>query len=201
MTFIGTLLLAGSLWAQSDSPGLPRGMDQSKKELGGIKKKIQEEKQRVRDISKKESSVITQLNTLDRNLNEKDQELKALRQKLGRVDKKVQRANQDLGYLALNIDVQEKLLLNRLVALYKFGDTETPQLLFSSGSYEDFLSSRRYLTSILEQDRQLIDDYRKRKTAVGNYQRQLVEDEHELKSLKKKAEQKKGEVQKDLLQK
>lgn len=140
MALIGIPLLAGSLWAQSDPPGLSKGVDQGKKELGGIKKKIQEEKQRIRDISKKESSVITQLNTLDRNLIEKDKELKALKQKLARVDKKVQRANQDLGHLTLNIDAQEKLLLNRLVALYKFGDTETPQLLFSSGSYEDFLS-------------------------------------------------------------
>lgn len=201
MAFIGTLFLASSLWAQGDSPGRFQGVEQGKKELGGIKKKIQEEKQRIRDINKRESSVISHLNTLDRNLHQKDKELKSLKQKLVRVDRKVKRANKDLGYLALNIDAQEKLLLDRLVALYKFGDTETPQLLFSSESYEDFLSSRRYLTSILEQDRQLIDDYRKRKTVVRNYQRQLVEDEQELKSLKKKAEQKKGEIQKDLLQK
>jgi septal ring factor EnvC (AmiA/AmiB activator) len=201
MVFIGTLFLAGSLWAQGASPARFQGVEQGKKELGGIKKKIQEEKQRIRDINKRESSVISHLNTLDRNLHEKDKELKSLKQKLVRVDRKVKRANKDLGYLALNIDAQEKLLLDRLVALYKFGDTEMPQLLFSSGSYEDFLSSRRYLTSILEQDRQLIDDYRKRKTVVRNYQRQLVEDEQELKSLKKKAEQKKGEIQKDLLKK
>jgi len=201
MAFIGTLFLASSLWAQGNSPGRFQGVEQGKKELGGIKKKIQEEKQRIRDIKKRESSVISHLNTLDRNLHEKDKELKSLKQKLVRVDRKVKGANKDLGYLALNIDAQEKLLLDRLVALYKFGDTETPQLLFSSESYEDFLSSRRYLTSILEQDRQLIDDYRKRKTVVRNYQRQLVEDEQELKSLKKKAEQKKGEIQKDLLQK
>ena len=201
MVFIGTLFLAGSLWAQGASPARFQGVEQGKKELGGIKKKIQEEKQRIRDINKRESSVISHLNTLDRNLHEKDKELKSLKQKLVRVDRKVKRANKDLGYLAVNIDAQEKLLLDRLVALYKFGDTETLQLLFSSGSYEDFLSSRRYLTSILEQDRQLIGDYRKRKTVVRNYQRQLVEDGQELKSLKKKAEQKKGEIQKDLLQK
>ena len=201
MAFIGTLFLAGSLWAQGDSPGRFQGVEQGKKELGGIKKKIQEEKQRIRDIKKKESSVISHLNTLDRNLHEKDKELKSLKQKLVRVDRKVKRANKDLGYLAVNIDAQEKLLSDRLVALYKFGDTEMPQLLFSSGSYEDFLSLRWYLTSILEQDRRLIDDYRKRKTVVRNYQRELVEDEQELKSLKKKAEQKKGEIQKDLLKK
>jgi len=201
MAFIGTLFLAGSLWAQGDSPGRFQGVEQGKKELGGIKKKIQEEKQRIRDINKRESSVISHLNTLDRNLHEKDKELKSLKQKLVRVDRKVKRANKDLGYLAVNIDAQEKLLSDRLVALYKFGDTEMPQLLFSSGSYEDFLSLRWYLTSILEQDRRLIDDYRKRKTVVRNYQRELVEDEQELKSLKKKAEQKKGEIQKDLLKK
>jgi len=201
MAVLGILLWAGSLGAQGAPSAHPKGVDQSKKELGGIKKKIQEEKQRVQEISKKETSVISQLNTLDRNLADREKELKSLKQKLAVVDKKVLRSNQDLGSLTSNIDVQERLLLNRLVALYKFGEVETPQLLFSSGSYEDFLSSRRHLTSILEQDRQMIDDYRRRKTVVGTYQRQLKEDEQELKGLKKKAEQKKGEIQKDLHQK
>jgi septal ring factor EnvC (AmiA/AmiB activator) len=93
------------------------------------------------------------------------------------------------------------MLLDRLVALYKFGDAGMPQLLFSSRSYEDFMSARHYLTSILEQDRQLVDDYRKRKTVVGDYRRQLKEDEQELQSLKKKTEQKKTEIQTDLLRK
>ena len=202
MAVLGILLWAGSLGAQGvPSSAHPKAVDQSKKELGGIKKKIQEEKQRVQEIRKKETSVISHLNTLDRNLADREKELKSLKQKLAVVDKKVLRSNQDLSSLTSNIDVQESLLLNRLVVLYKFGEVETPQLLFSSGSYEDFLSSRRHLTSILEQDRQMIDDYRRRKTVVGTYQRQLKEDEQELKGLKKKAEQKKGEIQKDLLQK
>jgi septal ring factor EnvC (AmiA/AmiB activator) len=195
------LILTGIAVAEADPPGANTGVDQTKKELGGIKKKIQEEKQRVKDINKKESSVISHLNVLDRNLSEKDKEQKVLKQKLTTVDRKVQKANQDLGLLTQTIDSQESMLLNRLVALYKFGDAGMPQLLFSSRSYEDFMSARRYLTSILEQDRQLIDDYRKRKTVVGDYRKQLKEDEQELQSLKKKTEQKKAEIQTDLLQK
>ena len=195
------LVLTGSLWAQGGSSGTPKAVDQSMRELGGIKKRIQEEKQRVQDISKKESSVISQLNRLDRNLAEKEKDLKGLKKKLRHVDRKVKKANQDLGSLTDNIDAQELLLLNRMVALYKFGDMEAPQLLFSSRSYEDFLTTRRYLTSILEQDRQLIDDYRKKKRVVGNHQQQLKEDEQELRSVKKKEEQKKSEIQKDLLHK
>lgn len=198
---LGVLLWTGGVWAQGAPPAASKGVDQSKKELGGIKKRIQEEKQLVKEISKKETSVISQLNTLDRGLAEREKELKSLKQKLAAVDRKVQRANQDLGSLSTSIDAQESLLLNRLVVLYKFGEVETPRLLFSSGSYEDFLSSRRHLTFILEQDRQMIDDYRKRKTVVGTYQRELKEDEQELKGLKKKAEVKKEEIQKDLLRK
>jgi septal ring factor EnvC (AmiA/AmiB activator) len=193
--------LASLAMAEADSPNVHKGVDQSKKELGGIKKKIQEEKQRVKDINKKESSTISQLNLLDRTLSEKDKELKGLKQKLTTVDHKVQQASKDLGLLTQTIDSQESLLLNRLVALYKFGDTGMPQLLFSSRSYEDFVSTRRYLTSVLEQDRQLIDDYRKRKTVVGDYRRQWKDDEQELQGLKKKTEQKKVEIQRDLLQK
>lgn len=195
------LSLASLAMAEADPPNVHKGVDQSKKELGGIKKKIQEEKQRVKDISKKESSAISQLNSLDQTLSEKDKELKGLKQKLTTVDRKVQQASQDLGFLTQTIDSQESLLLNRLVVLYKFGDTGMPQLLFSSRSYEDFVSTRRYLTYVLEQDRQLIEDYRKRKTVVRDYRRQLKEDEQELQSLKKKTEQKKAEIQKDLLQK
>jgi septal ring factor EnvC (AmiA/AmiB activator) len=195
------LILTDIPVAEADPPSANTGVDQSKKELGGIKKKIQEEKQRVKDISKKESSVISHLNALDHNLSEKDKEQKVLKQKLTTVDRKVQKSNQDLGLLTQTIDSQESMLLNRLVALYKFGDAGMPQLLFSSRSYEDFMSARRYLTSILEQDRQLIDDYRKRKTVVGDYRKQLKEDEQELQSLKKKTEQKKAEIQTDLLQK
>ena len=187
--------------AEADPSSVPKGVDQSKKELGGIKRKIQEEKQRVKDISRKESSVVSQLNSLDRNLSEKDKGLRALKQKLGMVDRKVQKANQDLNVLTQTIDSQENLLLARLVALYKFGEAGMPQLLFSSRSYEDIMSARRYLTSILDQDHQLIEDYRKRKTVVGDYRRQLKEDEQELQSLRKKTEQKKAEIQKDLFQK
>ncbi|NWF54823.1 MAG: peptidoglycan DD-metalloendopeptidase family protein [Syntrophaceae bacterium] len=195
------LILAGSLFAQTGPSGPPPTVDQSKKELGGIKKRIQEERQRVQDIAKKESSVISQLNTLDRNLVAKERELKDLKKKLGTVDQKVKKATQDLGSLTQNIEAQEALLLNRTVALYKFGDMEAPELLFSSRSYEDFLSTRRYLTTILEQDRKMIDDFRKKQAAVGNYHQQLMEDEQELRSVKRKAELKKGEIQKDLLRK
>ena len=201
MAVWGVLLWAGVLWAQAPPPSLPKGIDQSKKELGGIRKKLLEEKKRVQEISKKETSVISQLNSLDRSLAARERELQALKQKLAAVDRKVRKANQDLGVLTSNIDAQERLLLQRLVALYKFGEVEAPQLLFSSGSYEDFLSTRRHLTSILEQDRRMIEEYRKRKTAVGSYQQQLKEDEQELKGLKEKAEKKKGEIQRDLLQK
>jgi septal ring factor EnvC (AmiA/AmiB activator) len=195
------LSLPGIAGAGADSPVAPQRVDQSKKELGGIKKKIQEEKKRVRDISKKESSFISQLNSLDRGLSRKLREQKAVAQKLAVVERKAEKANRDLIFLGRTIDSQERLLVSRLVALYKFGDAGIPELLFSSRSYEDFMSTRRYLISLLEQDRRLIEDYRKRRIAVGDYRRQLKEDEQELQTLKKESELKKAEIQRDLLQK
>lgn len=201
LTFWLALSLFSISLAGAEPSMVPKGVDQGKRELGGIKKKIQEEKQRVKDISKKESSVISQLNFLDRSLSEKDKDLKALKGKLTAVDHKVQKANRDLKLLSQTIDSHESLLLNRLVVLYKFGDPEVPQVLFSSRSYGDFMSTRHYLASILEQDYQLIEDYRKQKTAIGDYRSQLKDDGQELQSLKKKTEQKKAEIQKDLMQK
>jgi len=180
---------------------MQRGVTQSKKELGGLKKKIQEEKQRIKDIHHKESSVISQLNDLDRNLSEREKQLKALSKKLGVVSRKVQKANEDLGFLTQTISSHETLLAGRMVALYKFGDVEMPQVLFSSHSYEDLLSNRRYLALILDQDRQLIEDWRQRQTFIGNYREQLKEDGRELQKLRRETEQKRAEIQKDRSQK
>ena len=198
ITLLLGLALAGThAWGAEP----PKGVDQSKRELGGIRKKIQEEREKIKDIAKKESSVVTQLHALDSSLWQKEKELKSLNQKLAAVNRKHQKANQDLGLLSETIDSQEALLMSRLVAFYKCGEQDAPHLLFASRSYDDFQSTNRYLTAILEQDRQFIDDYRRRKSAVGDTRKQLREDEEELKVLKKKAEQKKAEIQQDLLQK
>ena len=199
---MGLLVLAILSWAdigrgESDLQKMRSKVVEGKKDLSGLKKKIQDEKQQVKDIQKKESSVISQLNTLDRNLSRKEKELKALNEQLGVVLRRVQKSNEDLLQLNRAIASQEKFLEGRLVALYKFGDAGMPQVLFSSRSYADFLSSHRYLASILEQDRQLIEEYRKRQGSVESYREQLKRDERELQGLKKQVEEKRAEIQRD----
>jgi len=183
--------------AETELQKMQSGMAESKKELGGLKKKLQEEKQRVKVIGKKESSVLSQLNKLDRTLSLKEKELKTLDKKLGILGRKVQKANEDLLLITQSIASQETFLSSRLLALYKFGDAGIPQVLFTSHSYGDLLNSRRHLASIIRQDRQLIEDYRKRQVLVGNYREQLKEDEQELQGLKNQTEQKRAEIKED----
>lgn len=187
--------------AETDLQKIRSGVAQSKEELGGLKKKIQEEKQRVKAIHKKESSVISQLNKMDRNLSKKEKELKVLNRKLEGVVQKVRKTNEELQLVTQSVETQEAFLEKRLVALYKFGETGMPQIFFSSNSYAEFLNSRRYLASILGQDRELVEDFRKRQTVLGSYREQLKEDERELQALKEQTEKKQAEIRKDRLQK
>lgn len=187
--------------AETDLQKIRSGVAQSKEELGGLKKKIQEEKQRVKAIHKKESSVISQLNKMDRNLSKKEKELKVLNRKLEGVVQKVRKTNEELQLVTQSVETQEAFLEKRLVALYKFGETGMPQIFFSSNSYGEFLNSRRYLASILGQDRELVEDFRKRQTVLGSYREQLKEDERELQALKEQTEKKQAEIRKDRLQK
>lgn len=191
------LALAAPVASETDLNKMQSGVAESKKNLGAIKRKIQEEKKRVREIDRKESSVIAQLNRLDQNLAQKEKERKALDQKLKAVIRKVEKASEDLGVLNQNISAHEKNLMERLVALYKFSDWELPEMIFSSQSYEDLKTHQRFLAMILDQDRQLIEDFRKREERVRNHRQQLQADEKELQELKKKTEKKKEEIQRD----
>ena len=199
--FAALLFWVGQGDAETDLQKIRSGVAQSKKELGGLKKKIQEEKQRGQAIHKKESSVISQLNKMDRNLSKKEKELKVLNRKLEGVVQKVRKTNEELQLVTQSVETQEAFLEKRLVALYKFGETGMPQIFFSSNSYAEFLNSRRYLASILGQDRELVEDFRKRQTVLGSYREQLKEDERELQALKEQTEKKQAEIRKDRLQK
>ena len=183
--------------AESDVQKMQSGVAESKKELGGIRKKLQEEKQRVKDIGKKESSFISQLNTLERNLSRKEKELKVLDRQLKAVTRKVQQANEDLEVLAQTISTQESFLNERLVALYKYGEAGVPETLFSTRSPDEWLDLRRSMTAILDQDRRFLQDFRQRQNAVGTRREQLKGDERELQQLKEKTEKTKKEVEKD----
>lgn len=201
LAFFTVLLWVGQGDTETDLQKIRSGVAQSKEELGGLKKKIQEEKQRVKAIHKKESSVISQLNKMDRNLSKKEKELKVLNRKLEGVVQKVRKTNEELQLVTQSVETQEAFLEKRLVALYKFGETGMPQIFFSSNSYGEFLNSRRYLASILGQDRELVEDFRKRQTVLGSYREQLKEDERELQALKEQTEKKQAEIRKDRLQK
>jgi septal ring factor EnvC (AmiA/AmiB activator) len=201
LAFFTVLLWVGQGDTETDLQKIRSGVAQSKEELGGLKKKIQEEKQRVQAIHKKESSVISQLNKMDRNLSKKEKELKVLNRKLEGVVQKVRKTNEELQWVTQSVETQEAFLEKRLVALYKFGETGMPQFFFSSNSYGEFLNSRRYLASILGQDRELVEDFRKRQTVLGSYREQLKEDERELQALKEQTEKKQAEIRKDRLQK
>jgi murein hydrolase activator len=186
-------------FAETDLKKVHSGIDQSKKELGGIKKKIQEEKQHIREIGKKESSVLAQLNSVDKNLVKKEKELKRLNQRLASVADKVKKTGQALESLNQSISSQERVVAHRLVTLYKYSDrVEAPQALFSSSpSFHEYLNHNRYLTDILRQDRELMDDYRKRQATLGEYRDRLQDGEKELRDLKKETEQKRADIQRD----
>jgi septal ring factor EnvC (AmiA/AmiB activator) len=191
----------GTARGQSEAQKAQSGVAESRKELGGIRKKLQEEKQRVKDIGRKESSVLSQLNTLERNLSKREKELKALDRQLKAVTRKVEQANEDLQALGQTISAQQRCLDERLLALYKYGEPGVPETLFSTRSPDEWLDLRRSMAAIVEQDRRLLDDFRQRQSIVGAHREQLRGDERELQQLKEKTEKKKKEVEKDRAEK
>lgn len=200
-------ILALLLWAgggkaaETDLQQMKTGVARSKKDLQGLKKKIQQEQQQVRTIRRKESSVLSQLNRLERSLAKGEKELKALDRKLAGITRKAQLAGQDLHHLTRSIAMQEQSMQDRLVALYKFRPLEGVHWIFSSVPAEDLTSSRRYLESILDQDRSLLEDQLRRQDLAEKYRQRLMEDQEELQAIRKQAERKRAEIQTDRLRK
>lgn len=128
-------------------------------ELKGINRQIREKQQLLKQTKKVETKVSTDLGRIDRNLKEKEAslahlhgEMKVVETGLTSTHNKIQLMLSDLSKLKEQID-------KRVSSLYKAGEMGNLRIFFSSGSVPEVLENRRYMKSVLDNDRKLFQNY------------------------------------------
>lgn len=128
-----------------------------KKELEGIRKKIEKEKRGLVKIEKKEGSVLQSLEKIEAELDRKNRELRKVNAKLESILADIQRKEQEVGKLTASLEVRKRLLKKRAVALYKWHRGGSPFVLLNGGSsLAELMQRKRYLGLTLAQDQELV---------------------------------------------
>ena len=190
MTRAATLLLLLVIWV----PAWGAGGD-ARKDLKQVKSEIKKKEKLVQISKKIEKQVSGELALIDRGLREKEADHRRLSAELQHLDQGIEQTRRQTDTTRSEVDRKQQEIRNRLVALYKSGDTGPVRIFFSSGSFPQMLESLRYMEALLENDRKMIDDYGARIRALGQLTARLEDDARKKEKLRTGIEAKKREIE------
>jgi septal ring factor EnvC (AmiA/AmiB activator) len=137
----------------------------SSERLERLRVEIEEREARARDFAQQADGYLGELEAVDRELTELRRSLRRLRREERAAEKNLRQAEVALERAARELDQSEKMLENRLVALYKFGRAGGVPALYSARDFQGFVQRSESLGRILEADSRVFEQHREARAA------------------------------------
>ena len=167
----------------------------ARKDLKGIQQEIKKKEFLLKTTKKIEQQVSGELALIENGLREKEAGLRRLTADLKSLDQSLMLTQRQTQATQTEVDRKQQEIRRRLVALYKAGDLGSVRIFFSSGSFPQMLESLRYMQSILQSDRKMIDDYSARIRTLSLLKVKLEDDARKKEALRVGIELKKREIE------
>jgi murein hydrolase activator len=167
----------------------------AKKDLKGIRQEIKKKKYLLETTQKIEKQVSGELSLIEKGLKEKEAGLRRLSADLNSLERSLVSTQQQTQTTQSEVDRKQREVRTRLVALYKAGDIGAVRIFFSSGSFPQMLESLRYMQSVLQGDRRMIDDYAARIKTLSQLKVKLEDDAKKKEALRAGIEAKTREIE------
>lgn len=145
---------------------------QSQRQLEQIRLRIERAEADMKAQRQSEHDISRDLALLGGQLQRFDDRISSIKGEQQRLQREVQQQQQQLKQSQAQSAGIAKRLEQRLVALYKEGETGMLKILFSAESPSELIQQYHYLTRVMENDRELLDEYRQ---AITTQQQQLAQ--------------------------
>ena len=145
---------------------------QSQRQLEQIRLRIDQAEADMKAQRQSENDISRDLALLGGQLQRIDDRISSIKSEQQRLQREIQQQQQQLKQSQTQSAGIAKRLEQRLVALYKEGETGMLKILFSAESPNELIQQYHYLTRVMENDRELLDEYRQ---AITTQQQQLAQ--------------------------
>lgn len=149
-------------------------LSQTKQGLEDIKKSIEETARLLGEKKNSEEILAKEVQKVQRDLEKLSRQGKTMERLLEENELRTQEKQKELDLLRRQLGQKETQVRRRLVALYKTGDTGLVKIIFSARSPETLEEDVRFFELILQQDRELLGDYRSRIQATERAAQELT---------------------------
>ena len=153
-----------------------------------VEQELQKAEEQLTYVQDELSESIVQLQEMDDKINEYQASLDEVNSQYEELQKRVEESEKQLAEAQGKYDKKLNLLKNRLVAIYKNGETRYLDVLMNSKSIIDFVSKYYVVQKITEYDSKAIDELEETKLEKKKINNQLEEDKAQMKLTKVEAE-------------
>ena len=154
-----------------------------------IQSKVDEKSSELADVNEELSENLEQIQKLDQNIEATEAKLEELNNKISKMENQIEQIEKDLEIITKKYDNQKDILDSRLVAIYESKDTNYLDVILSSKSIADFISTYYLLSEITSYDMDLLE-------LVENEKKQIQEKNSEVNFQKENLEKEKRNQQK-----
>ena len=162
-------------------------LDDEKKELIILKKKIADQDKLISSVGKKEGQLLRNLRRVDNQIKLKARELKVYQWNFLINKKKLAKLEKKFKAKSKNLITQKKLLGKRFRQIYKEGPVFPLKIFFSSNNTSEFLQHIKYMELIAQHDVNLMYDYKSQLDAMKAEKKSLLAVRSKLVRLEKNA--------------
>ena len=175
ITIILMLSLSGNIMialatTQSDLDDIQNKIDKTEKEIGAVEEKL--------------TGALAQIRDLNAEIAEYEDDISDLNNQIDSVNAQIETAEQELVKAEEDYAHQQKLLEQRLVAIYKSGDTTYLDVLLSSKDIVDFISKYHQVEKIAECDQNLLKQIEQNKNSIEESKALLETSKEQIEALK-----------------
>ena len=143
-------------------------------------KKIEETKKEKEKVHEIKDKTVKEVAKLDKEIDEFQGEINTLDCKISNANCKIEEANTKINQAQKNYEKQQQTLEERIVALYEAGETSYLDVLLSSDSVTDFISSYYIISEIAECDTELLNSIEKEKKEIEEAKKEIESTKKEL---------------------
>ena len=123
---------------------------------------------------------LEQVQKLDEKISKAEAELEETTEKVETLQQSIKQIQEQQEIEQQKYDKQKQLFEQRVVALYEAGDTQYLDVILSSSSISEFISSYYVITEIAECDAEILNTIAERKNNIDNAKEKLEKEQKEL---------------------
>lgn len=191
---LAVVLLACAIPAELYATTTQEQLDEEIKNKTELQGEIDENNEAIGELKDKEAVLRADLKSLKEQLTEVSEKLEELEEGIALKEQEIAETMKELEQAKETEAWQYQCMVERIQYVYEQGETDYLELLFSIGSFSDFLNYSEYMTAIAEYDRKMLAEYEATRQLIEEKEAQLLAEKAELDDYKVAAEVEKSKI-------